>query len=155
MNFKQGKRSTEWVKRLPEVAMSSNSEETRLTVEKLVDAIKEKVVDAKSSMTYSRPVGLKEKRIDSSKNVRYLYAADELEGGQRRATDPIWRSSIFKNHLWIKASLFSAIWKMDPNVASSEQSFSSFLLEVSYLLKEFVDLKKLLKINQHPHCSRE
>ena len=54
-----------------------------------MDAIKEKVVDAKSSMTYSRPVGLKEKRIDSSKNVRYLYAADELEGGQRRATDPI------------------------------------------------------------------
>ena len=89
MNFKQGKRSTEWVKRLPEVAISLNSEETRLTVEKLVDAIKEKVVDAKSSMTYSRPVGLKEKRIDSSKNVRYLYAADELEGGQRRATDPI------------------------------------------------------------------
>mgnify|MGYP007020686808 CR=1 FL=1 len=37
----------------------------------------------------SRPVSLKEKQIDSSKNVRYLYAAGELEGGKRRAIDPI------------------------------------------------------------------
>ena len=29
-----------------------------------------------------------EKRLDSSVNVRYLFAPGELEGGQRRATDP-------------------------------------------------------------------
>ena len=43
----------------------------------------------------SRPVSLKKKQIDSSKNVRYLYAAGEREGGQRRATDPIWSLKVF------------------------------------------------------------
>ncbi|PFX23370.1 hypothetical protein AWC38_SpisGene12054 [Stylophora pistillata] len=75
INFEDKKRSTEWVKRLPEVVSALNSEETRLTGKKLIDAIKEKAVDAKSSTSYSRPVGFKEKRLDSSKNVRYLYAA--------------------------------------------------------------------------------
>ena len=28
-------------------------------------------------------------------NVRYLYAPDELEGGQRRATDPNWSLKVF------------------------------------------------------------
>ena len=56
---------------------------------KSVDINEEKVVDVKSSTTYSRPVGLKKKRLDSSKNVRYLYAAGELKGGKRRAIDPI------------------------------------------------------------------
>lgn len=45
-----------------------NGEVTRLTGKRLVDAIKE-------------AVGLKEKRLDSSVNVRYLYTARELEGG--------------------------------------------------------------------------
>ena len=45
MNFKEGKRSTEWVKRLPEVVLALNSKETRLTGNKPVDAIREKVVD--------------------------------------------------------------------------------------------------------------
>ena len=74
------------MKRLPEVVAALNREETRLTGKKPVDAIKEKVVDAKPSTTYSRPVGLKEKRLDYSVNVRYLLAPGELEGGQRRAT---------------------------------------------------------------------
>ena len=69
MNFKKEKRSTEWVKRLQAVVFALNCEETRFTGKKPVDAIKDKSVDAK--------------------NVRYLYAADELEGGWR-ATDPIW-----------------------------------------------------------------
>ena len=103
-----------------------------------------KSVDAKSSTTSLRPVGLKEKSLDGSKNVRYLYVTGELEGGQRRATDPVWSpvwSSISKNHLWIKVSLYSTIWKMDQSVVSSEKSFRLFHLELSCLLKEFVDLK--------------
>ena len=82
--------------------MVLNNEETRLTGKKPVDAIKEKVVDAKSSTTYSRPVGQKEKRLDSLKNIRYFYPAGELEGGQRRATDPIWSLKVYnisKNRL--------------------------------------------------------
>ena len=67
----------------------------RLTGKKLVDGIKDKLVEAKSSMTYSRPVGLKEKRLDSSKYVSYLNALDELEGGQRRATDPVWSLKVY------------------------------------------------------------
>ena len=70
--------------------MALNSEVTRLTGKKPVDTTKDKSVYAKSSTNYSRPVGLKETRFDSSMNVRYLYAADEMEGGQRRTTGPIW-----------------------------------------------------------------
>lgn len=83
-------------KRLTEVVEALNSEVTRLTGKKPFDAIKEKAVDAKSSTPYSRPVGLKEQRLDSSVNVRYLYAAGELEGGQRRAKDPNWSVKVFK-----------------------------------------------------------
>lgn len=52
-----------------------NGEVTRLTGKKPIDATKDKSVDAKSLTTYSRPVGLKEKRLNSSKSLRYLYAA--------------------------------------------------------------------------------
>ena len=68
------------MKRLPEVVSALNCEVTR---NKPVDAIKDKVVEMKSSMTFSRPVGLMEKRLNSSKNVTYLCATAELEGGQR------------------------------------------------------------------------
>ena len=42
--------------------------------------LKQKVVDAKPLITYSRPVGLKEKKLNYSVNVRYLSAPGELEG---------------------------------------------------------------------------
>ena len=61
---------------------------------KPVDAIKDKSI-AKSSTSYSTPVGLKEKRLDSSKNVRYLYTPGELKGGQRRATDSVWSMEVY------------------------------------------------------------
>ena len=95
MNLKSGERSTEWVKKLPEVVSALNREKTRLTEKRPVDAIKEKVVDAKSSTFYSRPVEKNEKRLDSSVNVRYLFAPGELEGGGRRATDPNWSLNVF------------------------------------------------------------
>ena len=41
MNLKSGERSTEWVKRLPEVVSALNREKTRLTEKRPVDAIKE------------------------------------------------------------------------------------------------------------------
>lgn len=71
-----------------------NNEVTRLTGKRQADAIRERVVDAKSSNRYasakSRPVGLKEKRLDSSVNVTYLYTAGEQEGGRKRATGSNW-----------------------------------------------------------------
>ena len=42
-----------------------------------------------------RPVSLREKRLESSKSVTYLYAAGELEGGQRRATVSVWSLKVF------------------------------------------------------------
>ena len=72
------------MKRLLEVVLALNRKETRLTGKKPVDAT-----------TYLRPDGLEEERVDSLKNVRYVYASGELEGGQRRPTDPIWSLKVF------------------------------------------------------------
>ena len=86
--MKSSERNREWVKRLPEVVGALNNEVTRLTGRKPVDAIRDGVVDAKSATRYSRPIGLKEKQLDYSVNMRYLYSDGELEGGKKRATDP-------------------------------------------------------------------
>ena len=85
------------------------------------------------------------------KNVRYLYAAGELEAGQeeQQIQSSLWRSAISMEHL-----LFSTIWRMDQNVHSSEKSFRLFLLELSYLLKKLVDLKKTIKSSSSIDPSR-
>ena len=94
--MKSSERDREWVQRLPEVVRALNSEVTRLTGKKPVDAIREKAVDAKSTTGYSRPLGLKEKRLNSSVNVRHLYGDGELKGGKKRATDPNWSLKVYK-----------------------------------------------------------
>ena len=77
--------------RLPSVGAALNGEVTRLTGKKPSDAIKAKTVAQKpSSVVPDRPVGLKEQRLPSGVGVRYLYQPGELEGGRRRATDPVW-----------------------------------------------------------------
>ena len=85
-----GQRSTAWVKRLPEVVKALNNEVTSLIGKRPAVAIKEKAVASKPSTKYSRPVGMKEKKIPPLVNVRYLYQPGELEGGTKRATDSIW-----------------------------------------------------------------
>ena len=85
-----GQRSTAWVKRLPEVVAALNNEVTSLTGKKPAKAIKEIAVAAKPSTTYSRPVSEREKKLLCLVNVRYLYQPGDLEGGVKRATDPIW-----------------------------------------------------------------
>ena len=89
------KRSTEWVKRLPEVVSALNNEVTRLTGKKPAQGIKEKAVSSKPSTPYSRPVGVNEKKLLPQVNLRYLYQPGELEGGGRRATDPIWSLKVY------------------------------------------------------------
>ena len=86
----EGQRSTVWVKRLPEVFTAPNNEVTSLTGKKPAVAIKEKAVAATPSTPYSRPAGQTEKKLPSLVNVRYLYQPGEVEGGVKRATDPIW-----------------------------------------------------------------
>ena len=98
MNMKQtnnNKRSTEWVKRLPEVVSALNNEVTQLIGKKPAEAIKEKSVYSKPATPYSRPVGVNEKKLTPQVNVRYLYQPGELEGGGRRGTDPIWSLKVY------------------------------------------------------------
>ncbi|KAL9983293.1 hypothetical protein ACROYT_G005440 [Oculina patagonica] len=95
MNLASGQRSTAWVKRLPEVVAALNNEVTRLTGKKPSEVIKVKAFAAKPSTPYLRSVGKSEKKLPSSVNVRYLYQPGELEGGGKRATDPIWSLKVF------------------------------------------------------------
>ena len=88
MRLPSGQRSAEWVARLPSVVAALNGVVTRLTCKKPFDAIKAKTVAQKpSSVVPDSPVCLKEQRLPSG--VRYLYQPCELEGGRRRATDPV------------------------------------------------------------------
>ena len=96
MRLPDDKRSTEWVARLPAVISALNKEVTRLTGQKPVDAIKKKTVPSKHSTPYLRPVGVNEKKLPSGLSVRYLYQPGELEGGRRRATDPIWSLNVYE-----------------------------------------------------------
>ena len=89
-------RSTVWVKRLPDVVNALNNEVTRLTGKKPASAIKEKNIVSKPSTSYSRPVGVNEKKLPPLINVRYLYQPGELEGGTKRATDPIWSLKVYQ-----------------------------------------------------------
>ena len=96
INMKQSnQRSTKWVKRLPEVVSALNNEVTRLTAKKLAEAIKEKSVYSKPATPYSRPVGVNEKKLPPRVNVQYLYQPGEMEGFDRRATDPIWSLKVY------------------------------------------------------------
>ena len=78
-----GQGSTAWVKRLPGVVAALNNEVTRLTGKKPSVAIKEKAVSSKPSTPYLRPIGVDENKTPSNVNVRFLYQAGELEGGDQ------------------------------------------------------------------------
>ena len=72
-------------------------EVTRLTGRKPSEAIKVKNVERKaSSVVKGRPVGFKEQKLPSGVVVRYLYQPVELEGGRRRATDPVWSVDVHR-----------------------------------------------------------
>ena len=108
MRLPSGQRSTEWVARLPSVVAALNGEVTRLTGKKPSDAIKVKTVEQKpSSVVPDRPVGLNEQKLPSGVGVCYLYQPGELEGGRRRATDPVWSLTIHRLGLSVAKSTVS------------------------------------------------
>ena len=82
-------RNTEWVRRMPAVIRAMNNEQHGTL--KPIQAIKQKEItpiQPKSTNTKLLPLGLK---------VRYLYTPGEAEGDARkRATDPIWSTSIYE-----------------------------------------------------------
>ena len=86
------------MKRLPEVVSAINNEVTRLLGKKPADAIREKAISSKPSTLYMRPVGVNEKKLPPGVSLRYLYYPGELEGGGRRATDPIWSLKVYNVH---------------------------------------------------------
>ena len=71
----EGKRSTEWVKRLPDVVNALKNEVTGLIGKKPAVAIKEKSVSSKPSTKYNRPVGLAEKKTSSSHQCEVFVSA--------------------------------------------------------------------------------
>ena len=88
-------RSRVWVKRLPAVMKSLNSQVIRITGKEPDKSLGLKEVEI-DPVNYKRPVGLKEKRLPSGVQVRYLLSPGEDEGGERRrATDPIWSITVY------------------------------------------------------------
>ena len=74
-----------------------NGEVTRLTGKRPSEAIRAKSVSGEPSSTVpGRPVGLQEQKLPSGVGVRYLYQPGELEGGRRRATDPVWSLQVYR-----------------------------------------------------------
>lgn len=96
LTLPKGFRETAWVKRLPEVVKSSNNEITRLINKKPAEAILEKTVVSETASFPGRFVGFNETTIPIDSLLRYLYEPGELEGGRKRATDPIWSLKIFE-----------------------------------------------------------
>ena len=78
------KSNREWVSRLQNVVSSLNNEKTRLIGMKLVDAIKQTLVE----QGFSQPAKeYKEKLLDVGTKVRYLYEPGELEGYQYKVKE--------------------------------------------------------------------
>ena len=134
MRLPMEQQSTAWDKRLPKYVSALNNEVTSLIGKKPAEAIKEKAVYSKPSSKYTRPVGHNEKKLSSLVNLRYLYQPGELEGGGKRATDPVWSLKFItlKNQSPNQMNLFCIIYKMDPNAASYVRSLL-FLLTPNYL----------------------
>ena len=93
------KSNREWVSRLQNVVSALNNEKTRLIGMRLVDAIKQTLVE----QGFSQPAKeYGEKLLDIGTKVRYLYEPGELEGYQykgekrKRSTDPIWSVDLYK-----------------------------------------------------------
>lgn len=84
------------MKRLPDVVAPLNNEVTSRTGKRPAVAIKEKAVAVKPPTPYLRPVGEKEKKLPFLGSVRDLFQPGKLEGGTKRATDPIWSLKVFR-----------------------------------------------------------
>ena len=96
MRLPSGQRSTEWVARLPGVVAALNGEVTRLTGKKPSDAIKAKTLRRSTQKPSTTVPGRPEQQLPSGVGVCFLYQPGELEGGRRRATDPVWSLEVYR-----------------------------------------------------------
>ena len=105
--FIQEKRSREWVKRLPSVITALNNEITRTINMKPINAIKKKSIPEKPQKDFKEPI------LGSNVTVRYLYEPGELEGGRKRATDPIWSVTAHKISSVTRSTGRPPVYKLD------------------------------------------
>ena len=87
--------SRKFVKNLQKIVDKYNNSISRLINMTPIEAIKLNKVDALPSQPAMRPIGFREKRLESMTPVRYLLDNSEFEGGRRRATDPNWSNEIY------------------------------------------------------------
>lgn len=85
MLLPEGQWLTAWVKRLPDVVAALNNEVTCLTAK----------MPAKTFHSILKACWCERKKMPSSVNVPYLYQPGKLEGGSKRATDPIWSLKVY------------------------------------------------------------
>ena len=95
MLLPEGKRSTEWVKRLPDVVNALNNEVTSLIGKKPAVDIKEKEVYSKPSTKYNRPVGLAEKNflLSSMWDICISRANLKAEPKEQQTRSGLWKST--------------------------------------------------------------
>ena len=119
-------RDKTWVEYLPEVVSDLNGQITRLTELAPSTAITLKNVHALPSNYKPR----KEELLLPNAIVRYLYLDGELEGGSRRATDPIWSLTKHKIASVIHpTSSNPALYKLTSGLNSEVAPTRSFVRE--------------------------
>ena len=96
MFLPEGKRSTEWVKRLPDVVSALNNEVTSLIGKKACCCNQRKRGLFKDVNKVFQALWTGRKKLPPLINVRYLYQPGDLEGGAKRATDPIWSLKVYQ-----------------------------------------------------------
>ena len=136
---------------LPDVVAALNDEVTRLTGKKSSEAIKARSVTQRPSSTVpGRPVGLNEHLLPFSALVRYLYQPGELEGGCRRATDPVWSLTIHTVHNVVRQSGQPALYYLNdgPSRGFVREDCWLYLMALSYRQMGFSLVEKFL------YCSR-
>lgn len=99
-------RSREWVARLPSVIAALNNEITRTINVKPVDAITKKYIPKQRNNVLTQPVL-------GNVTVRYLYEPGELEGGKKRATDPVWSVTTHNISSITRSTGRNAIYRLD------------------------------------------
>ena len=103
--FIQDTRSREWVARLPSVIATLNNEVTRTTAMKPINAITKKYIPIQHNIPPHPILG--------NVIVRYLYERGELEGGKKRATDPIWSITTHKISSITRSTGRPPIYRLD------------------------------------------
>ena len=95
MLLPEGQRSTAWVKRLPDVVSALNNEVTSLIGKKPAFCNKKGCCCKTFNSLFKACWCERKKNLPSNVKVHYLYQPGEVEGGTKRATDPIWSLNVY------------------------------------------------------------